>query len=74
MDICRLFAVEGIDLFKLKNALENEVFDDFEDCLQFECAKSFQADYIVTRNIDDFLNSSISCLTPEQLCRRISAE
>lgn len=64
-DLCLLFTVEGIDRFKLLSALKNE---DFKDCLQMECAKSFQADYIVTRNIDDFKNCQIACITPDKFC------
>ena len=67
-DLCLLFTVEGIDRFKLLSALKNEDFKDFEDCLQMECAKSFQADYIITRNIDDFKNCQIACMTPEKFC------
>ena len=32
--------------------LEREPF--FEDCLQMECAKSYGAEYIVTRNVSDY--------------------
>lgn len=67
-DICRLFEVEGIDEYKLKSALKNENFEDFEDCLQMECAKGCHADYIVTRNIKDFGKSDIPCILPECLC------
>ncbi len=54
LNICRIFSVEGIDTHKLRNALENGEFSDFEDCLQVECAKNFHADYIVSRNASDF--------------------
>lgn len=66
--ICRLFEVEGIDESIIHKALENETFDDFEDCLQMECAKRFCADYIVTRNTADFTGSDIACLGPEEMC------
>lgn len=36
------------------------------DCLQMECAISYHADYIVTRNLLDFKNSIIPSLEPEQ--------
>ena len=65
-DICKIFHVEGIDERKIKNALANFDFIDFEDCLQAECAVSFGADYIITRNIKDFSESSVPCLAPEQ--------
>ena len=44
-----------------------ESFKDFEDCLQDRCAKSVDADYIITRNVDDFANSDVPALLPEKL-------
>ncbi len=32
-DICKIVKVEGIDSFKIRSALDNEEFHDFEDCL-----------------------------------------
>ena len=58
-DLFTILTVVGIDRTKLLAALGNMGFDDVEDCLQMECAKYFSADYIVTRNIKDFANSSI---------------
>ena len=69
--ICEMFDIEGIDENKIQNALKNESFRDFEDCLQMECAKDYAANYIVTRNITDFANSVIPCLTPEAMCRML---
>jgi predicted nucleic acid-binding protein len=37
---------------------------DFEDCLQMECAKRVNADYIVTRDLPDFSNSNIAAISP----------
>lgn len=37
---------------------------DFEDAIQSDCAKSLGADYIVTRNTKDFINSTIKAITP----------
>ena len=48
-------------------ALNNQGFSDFEDCLQMECAKEVKADYIVTRNVDDFKNSEIKVMLPQDL-------
>ena len=67
-DICRLFHVEGIDQDKIMKALRNDGFRDFEDCLQMQCAESCSADYIVTRNTDDFAGSSIPCILPKDIC------
>ena len=40
---------------------------DFEDALQYYCARANECDIIVTRNKKDFAFSSISVLTPEEL-------
>ena len=57
--------IVSIDSFKVANALNNNSFTDFEDCLQFECAKSFSADYIITRNIKDYSASTVTPILPD---------
>lgn len=64
-NLCSLFDVEGIDKAKLLAGLENENFSDFEDCLQMECAKAYGAEYIVTRNVDDYSTSEVKAITPK---------
>ena len=64
LEICQMFTVVGIDEIKLISALQNNDFTDFEDCLQTECAKDFEANYIVTRNTKDFLFSEVSAIEP----------
>ncbi len=58
-NLCEIFDVEGIDKIKLLFGLVNDNFSDFEDCLQMECAKSYGAEYIVTRNVSDYSVSNI---------------
>lgn len=65
LNLCKIFDVEGIDKSKLISGLSNEDFSDFEDCLQMECAKSYGADYIVTRNVLDYTTSEIKAITPK---------
>lgn len=65
VNLCSIFDVEGIDKAKLLSGLQNEVFSDFEDCLQMECAKAYNAKYIVTRNIDDYKTSEIKAILPK---------
>ena len=60
--LCIIFAVESIDKAKLLLGLANEGFSDFEDCLQMECAKSYGAEYIVTRNVSDYSLSEIKAV------------
>ena len=56
---CEIFVVVGIDGERLIEALSDESFTDFEDCLQSHCAEAFHADYIVTRNPKDFAQSAV---------------
>lgn len=46
-------------------------FDDFEDAVQFYAAKSANADFIITRNVKDYKQSTIPVLTAEQFLRTI---
>ena len=39
--------------------------EDYEDALQVEIAQSAGLDYIITRDLKDYLNSSIPTLTPQ---------
>lgn len=65
LNLCKIFDVEGIDKTKLLSGLANEDFSDFEDCLQMECAKSYGASYIVTRNVADYSTSEIKAIMPK---------
>jgi len=65
-NLCEIFDVEGIDKAKLLSGLANEDFTDFEDCLQMECAKSYGADYIVTRNVADYSVSEVKAIEPKE--------
>ena len=64
-NLCTIFDVEGIDKTKLLSGLQNVYFSDFEDCLQMECARAYNAEYIVTRNIDDYKLSDIKAILPK---------
>ena len=64
-ELCDIFHVEAVDEIKILLALADETFTNFEDCLQVQCAKSFRADYIITRNVKDFAASEIPAVTPE---------
>ena len=65
LDLCHLFTVEGVDQTLIEAAIQNESFEDFEDALQEECARSFGADFIVTRDPSDFSKSSIPIVSPD---------
>jgi predicted nucleic-acid-binding protein len=49
----------------IDNAITSD-FLDFEDAIQYYCAKQACSDYIITRNIKDFIHSKIKILTSEQ--------
>ena len=44
---------------------------DFEDAVQSATAESVHADYIVTRNLKDFMKSKVIAFTPAELLARI---
>ena len=69
--ICDLLEVVGTSHDKVVAALENADFKDFEDCIQTKCARSAHADYIVTRNPDDFKLSEVTVLTPQELIGKV---
>jgi len=41
-------------------------WDDFEDSVQFTVGEGLSADYIITRNTQDFSYSPIPAITPQQ--------
>lgn len=73
MDICQIVKLEGIDSFKILSALDNENFSDFEDCLQEECAVAVSADYIVTRNLKDFVSSRVPAILPNEFVEKLES-
>lgn len=61
--------LSALNTEKIKSALENEAFEDFEDCLQEECAVEVMADYIVTRNPNDYKKSRIKVVEPGEFIK-----
>jgi len=59
-----MFYIVFLNENNMESALNDSSFKDFEDCLQYECAKNFDSDYIVTNNIKDFSFSSIQAIKP----------
>ena len=43
----------------------NLPIDDFEDALFAQCAKRIKADYIITRNPNDFMSSPVPSIEPD---------
>lgn len=46
-------------------------WDDFEDAVQSITAERMHADYIITRNVKDFVKSKVIAFTPSELIARI---
>ncbi len=63
-DICTIFFVASASQTEIINAIEDDSFADFEDCLQDKCAKEVGEDYIITVNKKDFANSEIEAIDP----------
>ena len=49
----------------------NMKWSDFEDAVQSATAEAIHADYIVTRNIKDFVKSKVVAFTPGELLARL---
>ena len=65
--------VAAVDGSIITQALDSE-WDDFEDCVQYYVGESISADYIVTRNPDDFADGNIKVITPDELLDIIAPE
>lgn len=65
-----LFSVVELREIDLLKAAELP-FSDYEDAIQSVCASRARADYIVTRNKKDFVNSPVSAVTPDELLNQV---
>lgn len=65
-----VFTIADLKSDDIKKALSMN-FKDFEDALQSACASRIKADYIITRNIRDFVNSKVTAIKPTELLERI---
>ena len=65
-----LFTVVDLRESDLIKAADLELFE-YEDALQSVCATRTKANYIVTRNIKDFKNSTVPAIKPSELFERI---
>jgi len=61
--ILRKQEIVSIDKHIIENSLDSE-FKDFEDGVQYFCARRVDADLILTSNKKDFVYSEIEVLTP----------
>ncbi len=70
LGILKFLQVADISHENIRRALERDDFPDFEDCLQDECAAQNCAEYIITRNVKDFINSNIPAVTPSDFLEK----
>ena len=66
-----LFEIADMKAEDLRKAASSPV-PDFEDALQCVCARRIRANYIVTRNLKDFMNSEVMAVKPSELIERLS--
>lgn len=65
-----IFTIADLKADDIKKAAHMN-FNDYEDALQSACASRIKADFIITRNIKDFINSRVTAITPSELIDRI---
>lgn len=66
-----IFHVSDLKAEDLKKAAYMKT-SDYEDALQMTCASRIKADFIITRNIRDFIDSKIPAITPLELLEQFS--
>lgn len=69
LEITDFLTVTGAAHGLVIDAIKNEDFRDFEDCLQEKYALEVNADYIVMNNVKDFESSAIKAVTPAEMLR-----
>ena len=69
-----VFDVASLDKSDLIAAVNNDAFDDLEDSMQYQSSIASKLDYIVTRNVEDFENTTIPAVTPETFLKLVHAE
>ena len=70
-EILQVFKPATVSDTHIYQALDID-WDDFEDSIQYIVGKSFFADYIITRNSQDYSSSLIPALTPRQFINIIT--
>ncbi|MBR1815508.1 MAG: PIN domain-containing protein [Lachnospiraceae bacterium] len=64
-----IFTFTDLTLSDLKNAASMK-WKDFEDSIQSKTAERVEANYIITRNLKDFINSKVTAYSPEEFLLR----
>lgn len=59
------FTIADVTSEHIRNAFQSPM-EDYEDAVLAECALQSKANYIITRDKKDFINSLVPTLTPEE--------
>jgi len=70
--LLRVFKPATVTDSNIYQALDLD-WSDFEDSVQYVVGESFDVDYIITRNTQDYAPSSIPAVTPEQFIQAITS-
>jgi len=73
-EYCKLLNIVSMNEDVINSALNNNNIKDFEDAIQYACAESVGADYIVTRNVKDYGRPAIRTITPEEFLTFVKQE
>ena len=73
LDLLKLVSVSPLDQDTILKGIALG-WSDFEDALQMLCADTAGADYVVTRNPQDFESDSVPVITPAQLLAILQAQ
>ncbi len=65
--LCERLRVIPENADMIMTVLNRPEWPDLEDGLQMQCAKEKELDYIVTRNIKDFVKSPVPAIAPERI-------
>lgn len=65
-----IFSIADLKSDDLKKAAYMKT-SDYEDALQMTCAARIKADFIITRNIREFIASKVPAIKPSELLERI---
>lgn len=71
-NICKYCHIAVVDKDSVFYAA-NSSFEDFEDAMQYRSAKKAKSDIIVTRNPNDFLDSDIPVMLPNEFVKAMNA-
>jgi predicted nucleic acid-binding protein len=72
-DLLSILSVATVDQSVIEQAL-NLPYNDFEDAVQMMAAARLAADYLVTRNVDDYTESLLPVVQPAELLALLESE